>query len=86
MLRSWPHALFSKMRCAHVLSMRARMPSKMGEQIARVTEVCTMTYTAHAADESLFLLKDYHIQALTPKMQELVRNRPKVEDVIHEAE
>ena len=40
----------------------------------------------HAADESLFLLKDYHIQALTPKMQELVRNRPKVEDVIHDAE
>ena len=40
----------------------------------------------HAADESLFLLKDYHIEALTPKMQELVRNRPKVEDVIHDAE
>ena len=56
------------------------------KEIARLAEVWGFRYTAHAADESLFLLKDYHIQALTPKMQELVRNRPKVEDVIHDAE
>ena len=58
-----------------------------GKEIVRLQgSMGILIYTAHAADESLFLLKDYHIQALTPKMQELVRNRTKVEDVIHDAE
>ena len=45
-----------------------------------------LIYTAHAADESLFLLKDYQMQEVTPKIKELLRNRNEVEDVIHDAE
>ena len=45
-----------------------------------------MTQFAHAADESLFLLVNYHWQVLVSKVRELLRNTDEVEEVIQDAE